>query len=147
MSDHFEAPVAPRPVKIAAALIILYGVLVVLNAVILALGSKNWEGLFGAVIRFGGTVMVAGGITGLQRWAWWTAVIAGWLFCITSLLAALGLLLFGTTGFIQASGLVTLLSFGMAFVLGAALILLSSQETRLAFGIRNSTSRGGDTFP
>jgi len=137
MSDHLSSHPAPRSVRAAAGLIIIYGVLAVLHAVLFALGDKNWESLFGAAIRLGGTVMIAGGLVALQRWAWWTAMIAGFLFFMASLLGTVSLLLLRAGDMIEASGFMVLLFCAMTAVLGVALQLLNTRDARLAFGIKS----------
>lgn len=86
----------PWTVRAAAAILALYGVAVLLNAIILQ-NSVGWDaieprGFPRAVIRFLGMGLIAWGLWQRARWAWWAGVLLPAFFVVFGS-AALGLYL------------------------------------------------------
>ncbi|HEX5830860.1 MAG TPA: hypothetical protein VFY16_07775 [Gemmatimonadaceae bacterium] len=73
---------APPVVRIAATLLVAYGVVVVLNAALLqsAAGWAEWRDFPRALVRLGGMSLVAWGLLRGVRPAWWVAVVLGLLW-------------------------------------------------------------------
>lgn len=64
------------PVRVAAALLVLYGLLVLLNATVLqvAAGWQDVPDYARAVVRLLGMGLLAWGLMHRRRWAWWLSV-------------------------------------------------------------------------
>lgn len=72
-------PTLPKSVRLAALLIVAYGVLVVLNAVVAQSGGE-WgdpRSIPRALFRLAGCGLVVFGLLQARRWAWWAAVVLG----------------------------------------------------------------------
>ncbi len=78
-----------KTVRLAAGLLIVYGVVVLLNAFLYTYWSGDAGGLPRAAIRAAGVTLVAFGLWKAHRWAWWVAVVFG------SVLFVLGAVGFG----------------------------------------------------
>jgi len=110
---------APGGVKLAAALFALYGVSAFLNAVVVLRGG-GWgspRGWVPVLIQVIGAGIVAWGLLGGRRWAWWLGLVVGvcWL--------AAGAL---TTLVVQRDDLYWLPPSGFQLVLAASLVCLGA---------------------
>lgn len=129
-----SAPV-PRPVRAAALLTALYGVMVLANALVLqTAGGWAAAGEFPrALVRLAGCGLIAYGLMRGLRWAWWVGVVFGGFW---ALMGAGALLVLGRMG---AWHTLPLPGFSAAFlvasvlVIGAALALLLQPASRDAF--------------
>jgi hypothetical protein len=88
-------PVPDSPTKrirLAAGLLVAYGLLVVVNAVYLqSLAAwEEWPQFSRALVRLGGMLLFAWGLLHAQRWAWWAAVGLGLFWLITGTLLLVG---------------------------------------------------------
>jgi hypothetical protein len=84
----------PTSVRVAAGCFLAYGVVVLLNAVILQ-QAGNWQaaGDFPrAVLRLLGTCVIAWGLLRRAHWAWWLGVLLGlfWVIAGLSFLVLIG---------------------------------------------------------
>jgi hypothetical protein len=121
----------PKSVKLAAALFIVYGVAVVLNATAMQ-SAAGWvaAGDFPrAVIRLLGTGLIAWGLLHRARWAWWLGLALATFWLAAGALAVL-VLERGDVYWLPPSGfqiflVVSLLSLGLA----VALLLSPSART------------------
>lgn len=121
----------PKSVKLAAALFIVYGVAVVLNATAMR-SAAGWvaAGDFPrAVIRLLGTGLIAWGLLHRARWAWWLGLALATFWLAAGALAVL-VLERGDVYWLPPSGfqiflVVSLLSLGLA----VALLLSPSART------------------
>ena len=129
------SPPAPPSVRAAALLLLAYGVLVVANAILLQTAG-GWRDLPEhprALLRLAGTGLLAWGLHGGRRWAWWTALGLGGLW---TALAGVAAVLFAVS---DARLLLPYPRLAAAFValsmllLGAALALLLSPSARAYF--------------
>ena len=79
--------VARKRVRLACALLVLYGLLVVANAVALqSLGGwEDWREFPRALVRLAGMLLVAWGLWRGERWAWWLAVGLGLVWLVTGI--------------------------------------------------------------
>jgi hypothetical protein len=128
-------PAGPLPsnVKLAAALFVVYGVAVVLNAAGMQ-GTGSWvaPGDFPkALIRLVVTGVIAWGLLHRARWAWWLglALAAAWL--IAGALTAL-VVEHGDVYWLRPSGFQIFLVVSL-LCLGLSLVLLLSPSARGAF--------------
>ena len=69
----------PQSVRLAAALVVAYGLIVLISASVQQSISdwEYWRDFPRAVVRCGGAVLVAYGLLRRAQWAWWTAVVGG----------------------------------------------------------------------
>ena len=123
----------PRNVAAAAAMFVVYGLAVLLNA-IRAHGELGWSdaGDFGrAVLRLAGCALVAWGLLRGERWAWWLGVALAVLW-----LAAGGVTMAvidrGDLHWLQPSSAQLFVTVGM-LSLGAAVALLLTPSARSRF--------------
>jgi hypothetical protein len=124
----------PRSVRVAAGLILVYGVLVVANALIVGqmLGFTVIESIYPRpLIRLLGTGLMASGLVRGARWAWWLAVLLGGLWVVLGVLGIVALLLTDGATLPPSTRVVVPAS---AVVLGLAIVLLL--RTRAAFGAK-----------
>ena len=133
MGHPNTADALPKSVKLAAALFIVYGVAVVLNATAMqsAAGWVAARDFPGAVIRLLGTGLIAWGLLHRARWAWWLGLALAAFWLAAGALAVL-VLERGDVYWLPPSGfqiflVVSLLS------LGLALALLLSPSARTMF--------------
>lgn len=130
MSIHTRE--VPRPVRTAALLFALYGVLVVGNAFVLQ-SSGEWaeaREFPRALLRLAGCAAVAYGLMKMQRWAWWAAVVLGSLWAVMS---GVALLLLAQAGLERVPGSTPLFLVVVVVVMGAAVALLRQPASRAAF--------------
>ena len=83
---------ATKRIRLAAGLLVAYGLLVVANAVYLQslAGWVEWPQFFRALVRLGGMLLFAWGLLRGERWAWWAAVGLGLFWLITGALLLVG---------------------------------------------------------
>ncbi|HJU69006.1 MAG TPA: hypothetical protein VJ650_12280 [Gemmatimonadaceae bacterium] len=86
------SPPAAKRVRLASALLVIYGLIVIVNAVLLqsAAGWIEWPQFFRAVVRLGGMLLIAWGLLRGERWAWWMAVGLGLFWLVTGALVVAG---------------------------------------------------------
>jgi peptidoglycan/LPS O-acetylase OafA/YrhL len=123
----------PSSVKLAAALLVLYGAAVVLNATVIQ-NSGGWAAPHDfprAVIRLLGTGFIAWGLVHRARWAWWLGVILA-AFWLAAGAAAVLVLERGDVYWLQPSGFQVFLMVSL-LCLGLALALLLSPSARRVF--------------
>ena len=123
----------PNSVKLAAALFVVYGVAVVLNATAVQ-GAAGWVGAADfprAFIRLLGTGVIAWGLLQRARWAWWLGLVLAvvWLAA-----GALTVFVFerGDVHWLRPSGVQTFLVVSL-LCLGLVVALLLSPSARAVF--------------
>jgi hypothetical protein len=125
--------VLPSSVKLAAALFVVYGVAVVLNATAFQ-GGAGWVGAGDfprAVIRLFGTALIAWGLLQRARWAWWLGVVLAAVWLAAGAVAVL-VLERGDVHWLPPSGLQIFLVVSL-LCLGLAVAMLVSPSARAAF--------------
>jgi peptidoglycan/LPS O-acetylase OafA/YrhL len=123
----------PGSVKLAAALLVLYGVAVVLNATVIQ-NEGGWAAprdVPRAIIRLAGTGMIAWGLVHRARWAWWLGVILAAAWLVAGAVAVL-VVDRGDVYWLQPSGFQVFLMVSL-LCLGLALGLLLSPSARRVF--------------
>jgi peptidoglycan/LPS O-acetylase OafA/YrhL len=133
MSQPNTADALPNSVKLAAALFVVYGVVVVLNATVMQ-SADAWvaaRGLPRALLRLLGTGLVAWGLLHRARWAWWLGLVLAAFWLAAGALAVL-VLEHGDVYRLPPSGFQVLLVVSL-LCLGLALALLLSPSARTAF--------------
>lgn len=123
----------PQSVRLAAALLVLYGVAVVLNATIMQ-SAGGWvaaRDLPRAIIRLLGTGLIAWGLLRRARWAWWVGVILSAFWIAAGAISVL-VLERGDVYWLPPSGFQAFLVVAL-LALGGVLALLLSPSARRAF--------------
>jgi peptidoglycan/LPS O-acetylase OafA/YrhL len=123
----------PRSVAGAAAMFVVYGLAVLLNA-IRAQGEQGWSdaGDFGrAVLRLAGCALVAWGLLRGERWAWWLGLALAVLWLAAGAVT-MTVLERGDVHWLQPSNAQLFLAAGM-IGLGLAVALLLTPSARRAF--------------
>jgi hypothetical protein len=123
----------PSTVKLAAALFLTYGVVVVLNATAIQ-GAANWVGagdLPRALIRLFGTGLIGWGLLQRARWAWWLGLVLAAIWLVAGALAVL-VLEHGDVHWLPPSGFQMFLVVPL-LCLGLVVALLLSPSARAAF--------------
>jgi hypothetical protein len=123
----------PLSVKVAAALFVIYGVAVVLNATIMQRGG-GWlaaQDVPRAIIRLFGAGLIAWGLLHRARWAWWLGLIVALLWLVAGVMTLL-VLERGDVYWLPPSGFQALLVISF-LSLGLAIALLLSPAARGAF--------------
>jgi hypothetical protein len=123
----------PNNVKLAAALFVVYGVAVVLNATAVQ-GAAGWVTAADfprALIRLLGTGLIAWGLLQRARWAWWLGLVLAAVWLVAG---ALTILVFerGDVHWLRPSGFQTFLVVSL-LCLGLAVALLLSPSVRAVF--------------
>jgi peptidoglycan/LPS O-acetylase OafA/YrhL len=123
----------PSSVKLAAALLVVYGAAVVLNATVIqeAGGWAAPRDFPRALIRLLGTGLIAWGLVQRARWAWWVGVILA-AFWLVAGAAAVLVVERGDVYWLQPSGFQVFLMVSL-LCLGLALGLLLSPSARRVF--------------
>jgi peptidoglycan/LPS O-acetylase OafA/YrhL len=87
------SPAANRRVRFAAALLVTYGILVIVNAALLQSEANwvEWPHFFRAVLRLAGMLLFTWGLLRGERWAWWGAVGLGLFWLVGGALLLAGL--------------------------------------------------------
>jgi hypothetical protein len=131
---HPQSPDSlPVTVKLAAALLVVYGAAVVLNASVMQ-SAGGWaapHGLPRAIIRLLGTGLIAWGLVHRARWAWWLGVILA-AFWLAAGASAVLVLERGDVYWLQPSGFQVFLMVALV-CLGLVLALLLSPSARRVF--------------
>jgi hypothetical protein len=123
----------PRNVSAAAAMFVLYGVSVLLNA-IRAQGETGWSdaGDFGrALLRLFGCGLVAWGLLRGERWSWWLGLALALLWLVAGTLT-MAVFERGDMHWLRPSNAQLFLAGGM-LCLGIAVTLLLTPSARSAF--------------
>jgi peptidoglycan/LPS O-acetylase OafA/YrhL len=123
----------PLSIKLAAALFVIYGVAVVLNAAIMqsAAGWLTARDIPRAFIRLFGAGLIAWGLLHRARWAWWLGLIVALLWLAAGVMT-LFVLERGDVYWLPPSGFQAFLV--VSFLsLGLAIALLLSPAAREAF--------------
>ena len=123
----------PRTVQLAAALFLLYGVAVVINALGVQ-GPAGWAAARDfprAILRLVGTGLIAWGLLRRARWAWWLGLVLAVFWLVAG---ALTVLVFerGDIYWLPPSGFQLFLA-GSLVCLGGTVALLLSPSSRKAF--------------
>jgi hypothetical protein len=123
----------PNNVKLAAALFVVYGVAVVLNATAIQ-GAAGWVGAADfprALIRLLGTGLIAWGLLQRARWAWWLGLVLAVVWLVAG---ALTVFVFerGDVHWLQPSSIQTFLVVSL-LCLGLVVALLLSPSARAVF--------------
>lgn len=123
----------PTSVKLAAALFVVYGVAVVLNASAVQ-GAAGWVGAADyprAFIRLLGTGIIAWGLLQRARWAWWLGLVLAVVWLVAG---ALTVVVFerGDVHWLRPSGVQTFLVVSL-LCLGLVVALLLSPSARAVF--------------
>ncbi|HEX2211730.1 MAG TPA: hypothetical protein VHG93_28845 [Longimicrobium sp.] len=124
----------PQPVRLAALLVVAYGVMVVANALVLQ-SSAGWQGANEfprALLRLAGCGLIAYGLMQARSWAWWVAVVLGALWALMGA-AAVVMLSAADAWERTGSGAAPVFMVGMVLILGAAVGLLLRPASREAF--------------
>ena len=131
---EFKSPEAlPASVKLAAALFIVYGLAVVLNATAMQ-AAAGWAaaGDFPrAILRLVGTGIIAWGLLRRARWAWWFGLVLAVFWLAAGALAVL-VLDRGDVYWLPPSGFQTFLVVSLV-CLGSAVAFLISPSARAVF--------------
>jgi hypothetical protein len=133
MGDSRTPAALPLSVKLAAALFVLYGLAVVLNATAMQ-GAAGWAAprdFPRAVVRLVGTGLIAWGLVQRARWAWWLGLVLALFWLAAGALAVL-VLDRGDVYWLPPSGFQTFLVVSL-ISLGAAVAFLLSPSARAAF--------------
>ena len=133
MSQPHIADALPNRVKMAAALFVMYGVVVVLNATIMP-RADSWvaaHDLPRALLRLLGTGLIAWGLLHRARWAWWLGLGLAAFWLAAGALAVL-VLERGDVYWLPPSGFQVFLVVSL-LCLGLALTLLLSPSARKVF--------------
>jgi peptidoglycan/LPS O-acetylase OafA/YrhL len=123
----------PTSVKLAAALFLLYGAAVLLNAILMQ-RAGGWAAALDfprAVFRLIATGLVAWGLLHRERWAWWLGVILA-AFWLAMGALAVGVLERGDLYWLRPSGFQIFLVVSL-LALFLALALLLSPPVRRVF--------------
>ena len=133
MGHPSSSEALPTSVKLAAALFVVYGMAVVLNATAVQ-GAAGWVGAADfprALIRLVGTGIIAWGLLQRARWAWWLGLVvaAVWLAA-----GALTVFVFerGDVHWLRPSSVQTFLVISL-LSLGLVVALLLSPSARAVF--------------
>lgn len=124
----------PQPVRLAALLVLAYGVMVVANALVLQ-SRAGWQGANEfprALLRLAGCGLIAYGLMQARSWAWWVAVVLGALWALMGA-AAVVMISAADAWERMGSGAAPLFMVGMVLILGAAVGLLLRPASREAF--------------
>lgn len=73
--------------RVAAVLLVLYGFVVLIGALLISPEVASLRGLARAVVRFGGMLLIGWGLWRRESWAWWLGVIVSGLLSVLALLA------------------------------------------------------------
>ena len=115
-----------KTVKLAAALFVLYGLAVVLNALTVqrSAGWANPLEVLRALLRLAGAAIIGWGLLHRARWAWWLGLVLALFWLITG---ALSVLVFehGDVYWLSPSGYQVMLVASLACLGGAVAALLS----------------------
>lgn len=133
MDQSNAAGAVPRSVKLAAALFVVYGIAVVLNAVAVQ-SAAGWlapRDFPRALIRLAGTGLIAWGLLHRARWAWWLGLVLATLWLAAGAVTTL-VLEHGDVYWLQPSGFQIFLAVSL-LCLGGALVLLLLPSARAAF--------------
>jgi len=133
MSQPNIADALPNSVKMAAALFVMYGVVVVLNATVMP-SADSWvaaHDLPRALLRLLGTGLIAWGLLHRARWAWWLGLGLAAFWLAAGALAVL-VLERGDVYWLPPSGFQVFLVVSL-LCLGLALALLLSPSAREVF--------------
>ena len=123
----------PGSVKLAAALLVVYGVAVVLNASAVQ-GETRWVGggdFPRALLRLFGTVLIGWGLLRRARWAWWLGLVLAAMWLVAGALAVL-VLERGDVHWLPPGGWQIFLVVSL-LCLGLVVALLLSPSARAAF--------------
>lgn len=123
------APSAVRRVRLAAILLVAYGLVVVINAAYLQSLADwaEWPQFSRALVRLGGMLLFAWGLLRGERWAWWGAVGLGLFWLVTGGLVLVGsLLTLGAVAFPIPLLSQILLVLGVLMLATAVALLLTS---------------------
>jgi hypothetical protein len=124
-----------RPVRIAALLFVVYGVMVLVNALVLqtAGGWADAREFPRALLRLAGCAVIAWGLLRGDRWAWWTGVIFAGLWAALGGVALLLVARMGAWDNLPLSGFSAPFLVLSLLITGAALALLLQPASRDAF--------------
>jgi hypothetical protein len=125
----------PRPVRTAALLFAVYGVLVLVNALVLQM-SGDWAdaGEFpGALLRLAGCFAIAYGLTRGMRWAWWMGVVFAGFWTLMGAGALLVIARLSAWGTLPMPGVSAAFLVASLLVVGPAFALLMQPASRDAF--------------
>ncbi len=140
MMVEFKNPEAlPTSVKLAAALFVVYGLAVVLNAAVTQ-AAGEWGAARDfprAILRLIGTGIIAWGLLRRARWAWWLGLVMAAFWLSAGALAVL-VLERGDVYWLSPSGFQTVLVVSLV-CLGSAVALIISPSARAVF--RRRTAR------
>jgi hypothetical protein len=127
--------VVPRPVRIAALLFVVYGVMVVGNALLLqtAGGWAQAREFPRALLRLAGCAVIAWGLLRGVRWAWWTGVIFAGFWAVLGGGALLVIARVGAWDQLPMPGFSGPFLVAAMLVTAAALALLLQPASRDAF--------------
>lgn len=124
-----------RGLRTAAFLILIYGILVLLNAGLYARASGDLTQLPRALVRVAGTVVITVGLWKSTTWGWWAAVLFSGLIGLTGII---GLIVGLQTGVFAGRPNPTMdvafFTLGSLTLLAATLVLLRSSTRGAVFG-------------
>ena len=123
----------PKPVRIAALLFVVYGVMVIANGLVQQ-SSPEFARVHAfprLLLRVASCGLIAYALMKRLRWGWWFAVVFGGVWAVTGAAIVLVAVRAGTW---ERLGLaMPLFLAGTAVVLGAAVVLLLQRASRDAF--------------
>jgi hypothetical protein len=116
----------PKTLRLAAALFVLYGVAIALNALTVqrAAGWAHPLEVLRAILRLTGAVIIGWGLLRQARWAWWLGLVLAMFWLITG---GLSVLVFerGDVYWLAPSGFQVMLVASLVCLGGAVASLLS----------------------
>lgn len=125
----------PKPVRTAALLFAVYGVMVLVNALILqTAGGWSDAGEFPrALLRLAGCFAIAWGLARGLRWAWWMGVIFAGFWSLMGAGALLVIARLSAWGTLPMPGVSAVFLIASLLVVGLAFALLMQPASRDAF--------------
>ncbi|HYR09913.1 MAG TPA: hypothetical protein VEQ60_19220 [Longimicrobium sp.] len=123
----------PKPVRVAALLFVVYGVMVIANG-LMQQSSPEWSRVHSfprLLLRVASCGLIAYGLMQRLRWGWWGGVVFGGFWAMGG--AAVVLMIARAGTWERMGPTMPLFLAGTAVVLGAAVVLLLQPASRDAF--------------
>jgi len=120
--------------RTAAVLILIYGILVLLNAGLYARAAGDPTQFPRALVRAGGTILVAVGLWKSTKWGWWVGVVFSGLLGLTGVLGLIAGLQAGVfVGRPNPEMDIAFFTIASLTLLAATLVLLQPSNRRAVF--------------
>lgn len=131
MPEYDSRP--PKPVRVAALLFVVYGVMVIANGLVQQ-SSPEWSRVHAIprlLLRVASCGLIAYALMQRLRWGWWGGVLIGGVWALMG--AALVLMTARAGAWERMGTTMPLFLAGTVVVLGAAVVLLLQPASRDAF--------------